>query len=63
MVFGLEQEDGSFDYSHVAGTSIVLVLNVIRCSCHYHHDSCDYHWDFYGQLLPFDLHFGLSLHK
>ena len=38
---------------------VVLVLNVIRCSCHYfldrilfHHDfhngSCDYHWDFYG---------------
>ena len=37
----------------------VLVLNVIRYSCHYfldrilfhhdfHHDSCDYHWDFYG---------------
>ena len=36
---------------------VVLVLNVIRCSCHYfldrilfqhdfHHDSCDYHWDF-----------------
>ena len=38
---------------------VVLVLNVISCSCHYfldiilfhhdfHHDSCDYHWDFYG---------------
>ena len=38
---------------------VVLVLNVIRYSCHYfldkilfhhdfHHDSCDYHWDFYG---------------
>ena len=38
---------------------IVLVLNVIRYSCHYfldrilfhhdcHHDSYDYHWDFYG---------------
>ena len=37
----------------------VLVLNVIRYSFHYfldrilfhhdfHHDSCDYHWDFYG---------------
>ena len=36
---------------------VVLVLNVIRCSCHYfldriifhhdfHHDSCDCHWDF-----------------
>ena len=36
---------------------VVLVLNVIRYSCHYfldriifhhdfHHDSCDYHWDF-----------------
>ena len=38
---------------------VVLVLNVIRYSCHdfldrilihhdFHHDSCDYHWDFYG---------------
>ena len=38
---------------------VVLVLNVTNCSCHYfrdiilfhhdfHHDSCDYHWDFYG---------------
>ena len=38
---------------------VVLVLNVIRYSCHYfidrilfhhdfHHDSCDYHCDFYG---------------
>ena len=38
---------------------VVLVLHVIRCSCSYfldrilyhhdfHHDSCDYHWDFYG---------------
>ena len=38
---------------------VVLVLNAIRYSCHYflynilfyhdfHHDSCDYHWDFYG---------------
>ena len=36
---------------------VVVVLNVIRYSCHYflniirfhydfHHDSCDYHWDF-----------------
>ena len=36
---------------------VALVLNVTRCSCHYfldrilfhhdfHHDSCDYHWDF-----------------
>ena len=36
---------------------VVLMLNVIRYSCHYflyrilfdhdfHHDSCDYHWDF-----------------
>ena len=53
---------------------VVLVLNVIRCSCHYfldtilfhhdfHHDNCEYHWDFYGHLLPFDLQFMLSLHK
>ena len=38
---------------------VVLVLNVIRYSCQYfldrilfrhdfHHDSCDYHWGFYG---------------
>ena len=38
---------------------VVLVLNGIRYSCHYfldiilfhhdfHHDSCDYHLDFYG---------------
>ena len=53
---------------------VVLVLNVIRYSCHYfldrfifhhdfHHDSCDYHWDFYGHWLPFDLYFRLPLHK
>ena len=51
----------------------VLVLNVIRYSCHYfvdrilfhhdfYHDSCDYHWDFYGHWLPFDLFFRLPLH-
>ena len=44
----------------VFSVCVVLVLNVIRYSCHYfldrilfnhdfHHDSCDYHWDFYGQ--------------
>ena len=38
---------------------VIPVLNVIRCACHYfldkilfhhdfHHDSCDYHWDFNG---------------
>ena len=38
---------------------VVLVLNVIRYSCHYfldriifhhdfHYESCDYHWDFHG---------------
>ena len=38
---------------------VVLVLSVIRYSCHYfqdiiifhhdfHHDCCDYNWDFYG---------------
>ena len=53
---------------------VVLVLNVIRYSCHYfldrilfhhdfHHDCCDYHWDFYGHKLPFDLHLRLPLHK
>ena len=53
---------------------VVLMLNVIRYSCHYfldrilfhhdvHHDSCDYHWDFYGHVLPFHLYFRLPLHK
>ena len=39
------------------GVCVVLVLNAIRYSCHYflhrilfhhdfHHESCDYHWDF-----------------
>ena len=49
---------------------VVLVLNVIRYSCHYfldgilfhhdfHHDSCDYHLDFYGiiYLLIYTLGF------
>ena len=46
-------------YRTVFWLCVVLVLNVIRCSCHYfldiilfhhyfHHDSCDYQWDFYG---------------
>ena len=53
------------------GVYVVLMLNVIRYSCHYfldrilfhhdfHHDSCDYHLDFYGH---FDLYFRLPLHK
>ena len=53
---------------------VVLVLNVMMCSCHYflarilfHHDfhidSCDYHCDFYGHLLPFDQHFRLPFCK
>ena len=49
---------------------VVLVLNVIRYSCHYfldrilfHHDCCDYHWDFYGYQLPFDQHLRLPLHN
>ena len=53
---------------------VVVVLSVIRYSCHYfldrilfyhdfHHDSCDYHWDFYGHWLPFDLYFRLPLHE
>ena len=43
----------------VLSVYVVLVLNVIRYSCHYfldiiifhhdfHHDSCDYHWDYFG---------------
>ena len=46
-------------YRTVFWVNGVLVLNVIRCSCRYfldrilfhrdfHHDSCDYHSDFYG---------------
>ena len=51
-------------HNHIANRTglsvyVVLVLNVIRYSCHYfldriifhrdfHHDSCDFHWDFYG---------------
>ena len=53
---------------------VVLVLSVIRYSCRcflyrilfhhdFHHDSCDYHWDFYGHQLPFDLYFRLPLHE
>ena len=53
---------------------VVLVLNVIRYSCHYfldiiifhhdfYHESCDYHCDYYGNELPFDLYFRLPLHK
>ena len=49
---------------------VVLVLNVIKCSCHYfldrilfhhdvHHDSCENHWDFMtiNYLLIFTLGF------
>ena len=53
---------------------VVLVLSVIRCSCYYfldillfhhdfHHDNCDYHWEFYGHSLFYELHFRLSLLK
>ena len=52
----------------------VLMLNVIRCSCHYfrdrilfhhdfHHNSCDYLWYFLWPSLPCDLHCRLSVHK
>ena len=52
----------------------VLMLDVIRRSCYYfqdgilfhhdfHHDGCDYNWDFYGHWLPFDPHFRLPLHN
>ena len=47
---------------------VALMLNVIRYSCHFfldiilfhhdfHHDSCDYHLDFFGHYLPFNIHF------
>ena len=29
----------------------------------FHHDNCDYHLDFYGHELYFDLYFRLPLHK
>ena len=56
------------------GVCVVLTLSVIRCSCYYfldrilfhhdfHHDSCDYHWDFYGHSLLFELHSRLSVAK
>ena len=46
-------------YRRVFWMFVVLVFNVIRCSCHYfldiiifhndfHHETCDYQWDFYG---------------
>ena len=46
------------------GVCVVLVLSVIRCFCYYsfdrilfhndfHHNSCDYHWDFCGHCLLF----------
>ena len=49
---------------------VVLVLNVVRCSCHYfldiiifhhdiHHDSCDYHWDFMAINCPLIYTLGL----
>ena len=52
---------------------VVLLLNVIRYSCHYfldiilfhqdfHEDSCDYHWEFCGHQLLFDLYFRLPSH-
>ena len=52
----------------------VLVLSAICCTCYYfldiilfhhdfHHDSRDYHWDFYDHSLLFELHFRLSLPK
>ena len=61
-------------YRTGSGVCVALVLNVIRCTCHYflhrilfhhdfHHDSCHYHWEFYGHWLPFDLYFRLSLQK
>ena len=57
-------------YRTVFWVYVVLVLSVIRCSCYYfrdgilfhndfHHDSCDYHWNFYGHSLLFELHFRL----
>ena len=50
-------------YRTVLGVWVVLVLTVIRCSCHYvvdrilihhdfHHDSCDYLWDFMAINYP-----------
>ena len=51
---------------------VVLVLSVIRCSCHYfldrilfhhdfHHDSCDYHLDF--MAIHYFLNYALGFPK
>ena len=59
-------------YKSGFGVCVILVLSVIRYSCYYfldiiifphdfHHDGCDYHWDFYGHWLLFELHFRLAL--
>ena len=50
-----------------------VLVSVIRCTCYFfldilfhhdfHHDRCDYHWDFYGHSLHFEPHFRLSLPK
>ena len=51
-------------YRTVFGVCVVLVFSVIRCSCYYfldiilfhhdfRHDSCDYHWDLYGNSIIF----------
>ena len=53
---------------------VFLVLIVIRCSCYYlldlilfhhdyHHDSCDYQWNFYCHSLLFEIHLRLSVTK
>ena len=61
-------------YRTVFRVCVGLVLSVIRCSFYYfrvriqfhhdfHHDSCDYHRDFYGHKLLFALHFRCSIPK
>ena len=67
-------EDPITAYRTVFLVCVVLVLSVIRCSFnyffdrilfhhHFHHDSCDYHWDIYDHSLLFELHFRLSVTK
>ena len=74
MTLYIGQEHPTILYRTGFGMCVVLVLSVMRCSCYYlldrilfhqdfHHDSCDYHSDFYGHPLRFELQFRLSLTK
>ena len=45
------------------GTHVTISLIELYFIMIFHHDSCDYHWDFYGHPLRFELHFRLSVTK